>query len=69
MLLLLPCEEDGKGRGCMSLSLHFPLHGCSMQRYFRLGGYVASLAWQEGRAAALGSCNSHLSTSLCRHLA
>lgn len=69
MLLLLPCEKDAKGRGCMSLSLHLLLHGCSMQRAFRHGGCVASLAWQEGRAAALGSCSSHLPTGLCRHLA
>ena len=69
-MLLLPCGKDDKGRGCISLSLHLPLNGCSMQRGFRLLlDPVQAWPGRRGRAAALGSCNSHLPMRLCRHLA
>lgn len=35
-MLLLTCGKDDKDQGFISLSLHLPLHGCSMQRGFRL---------------------------------
>lgn len=65
--MLLLCGKGDKGQGCISLSLHLPLHCCSMQRSLRLLLDLVQAKPGRGREPHLSLPAIH--TRLCRHLA